>query len=85
MPPSTIKVLKDPGKPMLFLRTPDCVGIELIDNTVYGGNGKLVEGVTTVAVEKGNKALPALKPGDALPDRPKADPVSIYAWQNQRK
>ncbi len=44
---NNVFVLKDPSKPMLlFLRTPDCVGIELIGNTVYGGNGKLVEGVT---------------------------------------
>ncbi len=77
-------VLTDPGKPMLFLRTPDCVGIELLDNTVYGGNGKIVEGATTVAVDKGNKALPALKAGEAIPDRPKADPLSIYEWQKRR-
>jgi hypothetical protein len=81
---NNVFVLNDPSKPMLFLRTPDCVGIELLDNTVYGGNGKLVEGVTTVAVDKGNKALPALKAGEALPGRPKADPPSIYEWQQRR-
>ncbi len=82
---NNVFVLKDPSKPMLFIRTPDCVGIELLDNTVYGGSGKIVEGVTTVAVDKGNKALPALKPGEAIPDRPKADPPSIYEWQNRKQ
>ena len=80
---NNVFVLTDPSKPMLFLRTPDCVGIDLIGNTVYGGNGKLVEGATTVAVDKGNKALPS--PKNDVPDRPKANPLSIYEWQKQQK
>lgn len=68
-------------QPLLSLETPDCVGFELSDNTVYGGNGKIVEGAAAAAVDEGNKALPALKPGEAIPARPKADPPSIYEWQ----
>lgn len=74
-------VLKDAKSPLLFLRTPDCVGWELTGNTVYGGSGKIVEGVTKVAIDKDNKSLPAPKEG--FPDRPKADPPSIYAWQQE--
>ncbi len=80
---NNVFILKDVNKPMLFLRTADCVGIELIDNTLYGGNGKIVEGVTAVALDKGNRALPALRDGEALPPRPTAKPRSIYEWQTK--
>ena len=78
-------VLKDGVSPMLRLLTSDCVGIELTGNTVYGGNGRRIEGATTVAEDKGNTTLPALKPDDALPARPKADPPSIYEWQQKEE
>lgn len=78
---NNVFVLKDASFPMLFLRTPDCVGIELIGNAVYGGSGKIVAGATTVAVDKDNRAFPA--PTAGVPDRPQADPPSIYEWQTK--
>lgn len=81
---NNVFVLQDATKPLCFIRTPDCVGIELIDNVVVGGSGKVVEGAVAPALEKGNRALPALKPGEAPPPRPKATPPSIYAWQRRR-
>ena len=38
-------VLKDEGQPAVHLATPDCVGVELIDNVLYGGSGQIVEAV----------------------------------------
>jgi hypothetical protein len=78
-------VLRDGSKPMLYVRTPDCVGWEVTGNAVYGGNGAIAEGAVKPSVERGNKALPALKQGEALPERPKADPPSIYEWQRERR
>ena len=76
-------VLRDGESPMVRLRTPDCVGIELFENRLYGGSGKIVEGATKVAVDENNKALPALK--DGVPERPVANPPSIYDWQQKEK
>ncbi len=83
-------VVKEDTEPLLQLRTPDCVGIELIDNTLIGGNGKLIggngkltEGAAQPAMERGNHVLPALSAGEALPPRPVPAIPSIYAWQNR--
>ena len=71
-------VLKDDTWPLLQLKTADCVGVELIDNTLVGGNGTVYEGVPTLEVEHDNRVLPL---STDIPDRPVADPPSIYAWQ----
>ncbi len=76
-------VLQDGTSPMVRLATPDCVGIDLIDNAMHGGNAKIIEGAAVAALNTGNQALPATKPGEPLPARPKANPPSIYAWQNR--
>jgi hypothetical protein len=68
-------VLKDGRSPMLQLATPDCIGVDAIGNTLYGGNGKLWSGIEP-AVLQGNRAL-AL--GDA--PRPKPAVPSIYEWE----
>ncbi|MGC9316808.1 MAG: right-handed parallel beta-helix repeat-containing protein [Armatimonadota bacterium] len=71
--------LQDENAPMLRLRTPDCIGVELIDNALYGGNGRLVEGMGEPAVMEGNEVHP-LPEGD-LPPRPTPPVPSIYEWQ----
>lgn len=76
---NNVFVLKDAKSPMLFLRTPDCVGFELVGNTVYGGSGTIVAGAAPVSVDKDNQAMPSPKEG--VPARPKAEPQSIYDWQ----
>lgn len=80
-------VLRDKNWPMLVLETPDCVGFEVIDNTLYGGNGRVVDGAVAPAVEKGNRALPAVtvdRDAPGFPSRPVADPPSIYEWQRKQ-
>jgi hypothetical protein len=73
-------VLKDKKSPMVTLGTPDCIGVEIIGNRLYGGNGRLLAGKTSDTIVTDNKALPL---GDA--PRPKPKVSSIYEWQNRRK
>ena len=69
-------VLKSDAFPMVRLATEDCVGVELIGNQLYGGNGALISGLAEPAVNQGNRALP-------LADAPRPQPAtpSIFAWQ----
>ncbi len=73
-----IFVLRDAVSPMVMLASPDCIGVELIGNTVHGGNGKLCDGAGMSALSIGNRALP---PADAA--RPTPQVPSIYDWQQQ--
>jgi len=78
---NNVFILSDPTKPMLYVRTEDCVGIELVDNSVYGGSGVIADGVVELAVNEGNQAFPAITPGAVIPTRPLPNPSSIYTWQ----
>jgi hypothetical protein len=69
-------VVKDGKSPMVSLAADDCIGIELIENKLYGGNGKTVSGKAEPAVAKDNKVLPL---GPATKPMPKVP--SIYEWQ----
>ncbi len=75
-------VLKDKSSPMVFLASPDCIGIEITDNFLYGGNAKIAAGSAKPVLLEGNRALP-------LTDAPRPKPAipSIYEWQlaQQRK
>lgn len=71
-------VLQDNVSPMIMLATPDCSGVEVIGNRVYGGNGKITSGLAEPLVFEGNEALES---GDA--PRPSPDVPSIYEWQQQ--
>ncbi|MHC4203085.1 MAG: glycosyl hydrolase family 28-related protein [Planctomycetota bacterium] len=73
-------VLKDNKSPMVQLGTPDCTGIEIISNKLYGGSGRFVAGKVSQTVVRNNKALPL---GDA--PRPKPEVTSIYEWQNKQQ
>jgi len=72
-------VLKDPKASMVHLATPDCIGSEVLDNTLFGGNGQTVTGKAKPAVLEGNRTLPLT---DA--PRPKPPVPSIYEWQRYR-
>ena len=72
-------VLKDKKSPMVTLGTPDCIGIEMIGNKLYGGNGRILSGKVSQTIVKDNKAFPF---GDA--PRPMPDVTSIYEWQKKR-
>lgn len=70
-------VLEDKKSPAVRFSSPDCTGVELLDNRLYGGNGKLFLGLIAPAVDRGNQVLPfkadAPRPQPAVP--------SIYEWQ----
>ena len=73
-------VLQDEASPLLRLATPDCIGVELIDNALYGGNGEFAAGMGEPEVLRGNEAHPL--PGeDDLPARPTPPVESIYQWE----
>ena len=71
--------LEDAKQPAIVLATPDCVGVEVVDNVVLGGKGHLVEGQAQPAVERGNRLGPARED----PDLPRPPVPSIFAWQRQ--
>ena len=75
-------ILKDKSKPCVFLASPDCVGVEIIGNFLYGGNTKIAAGSAKPILLKGNRAFPL-----AHAPRPKPTIPSIYEWQiaQQRK
>ena len=69
-------ILKDGKSPMVHLGSADCVGIEIEDNTLHGGNGQTIAGPAKPGIIKNNKALP-------LSEAPRPQPAvqSIYEWQ----
>jgi len=73
-----IFVLKDEKSPMVFLATPDCIGVELISNELYGGNGKFADGMIKPAKLEDNAKFPLSKVS-----RPMLEVPSIYEWQNK--
>lgn len=74
-------VLKDGNSPMLFLSRTNCVGVEVRDNRLYGGNGQIASGPARPLVMERNQAFPL---GDG--PRPTPHVPSIYEWQkNQSK
>jgi hypothetical protein len=72
-------VLKDAKSPMVSLSRSNCIGVELRDNRLYGGNGKMASGQAQPLVIEGNQAFP-------LGEAPRPSPVvpSIYEWQRNR-
>ncbi len=74
-------VLRDGRSAMVHLATADCVGVEIVDNKLYGGSGKVLTGPAKPERMEGNRALPAAK-GD-LPPRPAPAVESIYEWQRR--
>ncbi len=72
-------ILKDGKSPMVLLATSDCLGVEIIGNRLYGGNGSLTAGKAKPVVFKNNRAFPL---GDALRPNPKVP--SIYQWQQKQ-
>jgi hypothetical protein len=69
--------LKRSDQPAVTLATNDCIGIELIGNRIYGGNGQLVAGPAKPAVIEDN----SLHPYRDDPPRPVTDVPSIFQWQ----
>ncbi|MDY0170300.1 MAG: right-handed parallel beta-helix repeat-containing protein [Thermoguttaceae bacterium] len=70
-------VIQDGRSHGIHLATPDCIGVELINNTFYGAAG-IYAGTAEPAVDQGNRLLPLDK---TEPPRPAPDVPSIYEWQ----
>jgi len=73
-------ILKSPKAPAVELKHRDCIGVEIIDNRILGGSGKLCIGKAKPAVTKGN----TFKPFGGAP-RPKPAVPSIFEWQRKNK
>lgn len=73
--------LADSGQPGVRLATADCIGVELIDNVVHGGNGTLFSGSGKPSVDRNNRLFPASED----PPRPKPPVPSIFEWQRQNR
>ncbi len=71
-------VLKDDKSAMVQLATDDCIGVEAMDNTLYGGDGRITSGKGSLAISEDNRALPLSRT-----DRPTPAVPSIYEWQLQ--
>jgi len=77
---NNVFILKDKKSPMVYLESEDCIGVEIENNRLYGGNGKVFAGKAKAARLKGNRAYPL---GEAALPKPPAP--SIYEWQNARE
>lgn len=75
-----VLAVKDARQPGIWLATPDCTGVEILDNRLYGGNGTICAGLGVPAVEEGNQALTY----EDSPPRPEPPVPSIYEWQLAR-
>ncbi|NOZ24263.1 MAG: hypothetical protein GXP25_24570 [Planctomycetes bacterium] len=73
-------ILKDPKQPAIILKDKNCIGVEIYDNVILGGNGKLLEGRAKPAVNRTNTIRPF---GDA--PRPKPPVPSIFEWQRKNR
>jgi hypothetical protein len=65
---------------MVTLATPDCTGVELLDNVLCGGNGQFCAGMGTPERIEGNVALPAGAAAAPAPPVP-----SIFEWQRRTR
>ena len=71
--------LKDGKSPMVYLATPDCIGVDLIDNLLCGGSDTIADGMGRPEAMRGNRVA-----RDATAPRPAPPVLSIYEWQNSR-
>lgn len=67
--------------PAVTFATADCPGMEVYDNVVVGGNGKLVSGKSAAAVDRNNRLVPAGAPAGGPVAALGAAVPSIFEWQ----
>ena len=75
---NNVFLLKDKKSPMVHLASADCIGVEIEDNTLKGGNGKILQGPAKQVVMKDNNT-------EELKTAPRPNPKlkSIYDWQQK--
>ena len=78
---NNVFILEDKTSPFFVFASPDCVGVELTDNKIYGGNGKLFTGLQKPLIDKNNQLLKL----DKNAPRPELKISSIYEWQMKNK
>ena len=71
-------VVQEPWPAVFYVGTRDCIGVELIDNTVIGPVSVLVTGQARPLVERGNRVR---RHGNI--ERPLPEVPSIFAWQRE--
>lgn len=76
---SNVFVLLDRTKLLVSARNTDCVGIELLHNRIYGGNGQVAEGVKVREV--GN----SIHESKVDAGRPDLKVPSIFLWQRKQR
>jgi hypothetical protein len=72
-------ILRDSISPFMTIMTADCIGIELIGNRVYGGNGELKVGLGILKADEENRFFPLTTKYE------KIEPIipSIFNWQRK--
>lgn len=76
-------ILKDDRSPAIHLATPDCQGIDLYDNRVFGGGITTDSNSTRNVNARNNSLFPLSEQHRAM--RPQPAVPSIFAWQRQQK
>ena len=75
--------MNEPNDPAILFDFPDCTGVELINNTIYGPVSTVAGfryNVGSFAVNTGNLIEPSPPPG-SLPALPTPAVESIFLWQ----
>ena len=73
-------VLLEPEPAAIYLGTPDCIGVTLIDNRFYGPVRQLTGGAIAPAIERGNRIR-----ASGQSERPRPAVRSIFEWQQAQK
>jgi len=71
-------VVRDPWPAVFYLGTQDCIGVELVDNTIIGPVSVLVTGQARPLLERGN----IVRRHGSI-ERPRPEVPSIFAWQQE--
>ena len=69
----------------VLLKTADCGGTHILDNTIHAAGGAVASGKAAPAVEKRNRLLPLPPKGGKPPARPKLKVPSIFDWQRKHR
>jgi hypothetical protein len=77
-----VLILREATQPAAFFATPDCVGVELRENRVFGGNGKLSGGAVAPSAADANRLEAMPSSADAIA-APRPDVPSIFEWQRR--
>lgn len=78
---NNVFIFDSKSSPFMVFASPDCLGIEVTDNLIYGGSGVFSTGLQKPLINENNKFLKY----DKNAPRPKLAVPSIYEWQMKNK